>query len=154
MNTDTIRGVKTCNIRMGSLVTAIRAIGVRKQRHICSIRRYNCTCHGDVFGHPRGGSIFIARIYFQLDGRRRCVLSCKAVHRRLRGCPTLALPIIQGVVVSVHRTGLPSPGMVKGTNDFFVGPVIPERGLRTLRRRCPKVPCCRLPRKQIGVPTN
>lgn len=141
-------------MRMGSLVATIIAVGVRKRRHICDMSRYRCTCHSDVFGHTRVGSIFIARMYFYLDGRRRCALSCNAVHRRLRGCPTIALPAMHHIVVSVHGDGLPSPGMVNGTNDFFVGPVIPQGRFRTLRRRCPHVPFCRLTSKEIGVPTK
>lgn len=154
IKTDTMRGVNTCNIRMGSLVASIRAVGVTERGHVCKISRYNCSCEGDLFGRPRVGAIFIACIGFYLNGQRRCALSCNAVQRRLRGCPILGLRVLHHIVVSVHRDGLPSPGILNGTNDFFVGPVIPHQRFRSLRQRCPSVPRCSISTNQMGVPTT
>lgn len=134
----------------------IRAIRIRaNEGQVFAGRRYHCTCHRDVFGGSLGNGCVIACIACHLDGRPIFGLRCKGIHNRLRGQKNrITLRGMEGIVVTIHRTGLPSPQIRKGTKDFFVGPVVPHERFRVMRRRCPSVPRCRISNGEIGVPTT
>lgn len=155
IKTTTIRGVKTCNARVGSIIRAIRACGRLSFRgHVFAGRRYLCDCQSDFFGGRRGSPRVIACMGVHLDGGPQFSIGCNGLGRRLTGCPGVALRTIQSTIVSVHHRGLPSSSRLKGTKDFFVGPIVPIIRCRGLGERCPSVPSCPTKRKGVGIPTN
>ncbi len=159
MKTSTVRGVKTCKIRTGSIVAAIRAISLRaNRRHHFRISRYQCTCQHDVFGRRLQKHCTIACMRFSLSLSFSPYLSCKNIHRTLHASNVQPRRIATGrlhrAVVTVHRAGLPSPGIRNGTNDFFVGPIMRHDICRRVGRRCPDYPFCRMSGRRIGVPTK
>ncbi len=154
MKTDTMRGVKTCNMRMYSMVRRIRAISLRNGLHMFSGSRYQCNCHSSVFGERLHKRCVVARIICQLVGSPTFGLNCNSLHTRIRTRKASALNTIHETIARVHGDGLPSPGVLNGTNDFFAGPVVPYRRCRTLGSRCPSVPSCPVSSSRMGIPTK